>query len=333
MNATNKIFRLIEYMNSHVCDNLSLDEMCRVVDLSKSHMGALFSLYIGETPNKYFYNLKLKYGSRLLYSDDNVLDVALKIGFNSHEAFARAFKKEFGLTPSEYKSMYKKGLHPLEELNDIELTFIFEPSPAYRLFLGLDKFGDNYGIYQSLINKGYIGAESFECTAEGMQLRDMYLWDCSKLIIELSKEYNTLSALHENTEKIIHIPKILFYRFVHGLVEVGKIKNVFLGCCGSNCFTCKTLKATLDDDDDLRKEQATSLLKDFNIEVDYKEFNCLGCTSDNRSESCIAHCPWVPCCKSHTVTRCNLCEEFSCNDLKELFSHLPEFEENFSKYK
>ncbi len=290
MNSINTVFKVIEYMNEHIEEELSLDEICTVSGCTKSHLCHIFKFYIGETPNKYFYQLKLKYGAKLLSKERNILDIAVKVGYGSHEAFSRAFKKEFGTTPSEYQKMYDEGLAGIDDLNDMELTLAFSASPSYRVFQGLDKYGKHYEVYQSLIKKGYIGVDDLEPTLKGKQITDKYYWDVSKIIIELSKEYNNLDDLYTNTNRIIYIPKLLFYNTIYDMVDIGLIKNLFIGSCGSNCFNCDALKATLTDDDDLRKSHSKNLQKDFNIEISYENINCLGCTSDTRLASCETNC-------------------------------------------
>ncbi|WP_310602580.1 helix-turn-helix domain-containing protein [Anaerosporobacter sp.] len=332
MDSINNIFQVIEYMNEHIEEDLSLDDLCNVSCYTKSHLCYLFKFYIGETPNKYFFQQKLKYATSLLSESNHVIDIALKIGYNSHESFSRAFKKEFGMTPIEYRELYNKGLSKISDLNDIELTIAFSMSPSYRLFQGLDQYGKHYDVYQSLIEKGYLDKQNLEPTLEGKQLSDKYYWDCSKIIIELSKTHNTLAELYESTTKLIYIPKLLFFNFVYDLIDIGQIRNFFIGCCGSNCFTCDTLKATLTDDDELRKKESEKLKNNFNIDVDYMQINCFGCTSNNRYASCISNCPWHPCCEKHNATRCNKCKQYPCNKINDLFQHLPEFRENFAEF-
>jgi len=329
MESINKIFQVIEYMNEHIFEEVSLDDLCVASGYSKPHLCNMFKLYLGKTPGKYFYQQKLKHGANLLFGHENVLDIAVKVGFGSHEAFSRAFKKEFGMTPIAYREMYHKGLSKIDDLNDMELTIAFSASPSYRVFQGLSQYGKYYDVYQSLIKKGYINEQDLELTLKGKQLSDKYYWDCSELITALSNVNDTLTKLYENTIKMIYIPKLLFYNFVYDLVDVGKIKNVFLGRCGSDCFKCDTLTATLTDDDELRKKLAVKSKEEFHIAIDYTQVNCFGCTSDSRSESCRSNCPWTPCCEKHSVMRCCQCSQYPCRELNELFTHLPEFRDNF----
>ena len=73
--------------------------------LSAFHLHRVFSAAAGETPKQFTLRLRLgRAAAMLLTSDDSVLDIALGCGFQSHEAFCRAFRKRFGMTPSGYRA-------------------------------------------------------------------------------------------------------------------------------------------------------------------------------------------------------------------------------------
>ena len=59
-------------------------------------------------------------------TDDGILDIALNYGFSSHEAFTRAFKEAYGITPSEYRQ------HPIP----VALRTIIKPFDCYLLEIG-----------------------------------------------------------------------------------------------------------------------------------------------------------------------------------------------------
>ncbi len=59
---------------------------------------------LGETPGSHQRRLRLDRGAWLLLtSPATVLDIALETGFESHEAFTRAFRTRFGETPSSFR--------------------------------------------------------------------------------------------------------------------------------------------------------------------------------------------------------------------------------------
>ena len=62
-------------------------------------------------------------------NERNILDIALDYGFSSHEAFTRAFKGTYGITPSEYRKRPKP------------LVLRTKINPFDRYFLGLGEIG------------------------------------------------------------------------------------------------------------------------------------------------------------------------------------------------
>jgi transcriptional regulator GlxA family with amidase domain len=59
---------------------------------------------LGEAPLAYVSRWRIQLGARLLETtDDSVLQVALKVGYESEAAFNRAFKREFDLPPARYR--------------------------------------------------------------------------------------------------------------------------------------------------------------------------------------------------------------------------------------
>lgn len=60
-------------------------------------------------------------------------------------------------------------------------------------------------------------------------------------------------------------------------------------CCGIICDECPAYKATIDNDDELRKNTAQLLKEKFNIDIRPEQVNCLGCRSETTiafSQSC-----------------------------------------------
>ena len=72
------------------------------VHLSRFHFDRLVSAAAGEPPAAFRRRILLERAAyRLTTSDDEVLEVALEAGYSSHEAFTRAFRRAFGVAPSQ----------------------------------------------------------------------------------------------------------------------------------------------------------------------------------------------------------------------------------------
>jgi AraC family transcriptional regulator len=87
-----------------VDSDLPLSALAAGVGLSRFHLHRLFARIAGETPKQYTLRLRISRGAALLLtSKSSILDIALSCGFKSHEAFTRAFRRRFGMSPSAYR--------------------------------------------------------------------------------------------------------------------------------------------------------------------------------------------------------------------------------------
>ncbi|MEM9132913.1 MAG: AraC family transcriptional regulator [Actinomycetota bacterium] len=83
---------------------LDLSEVARAVALSPTHAQRVVRTLTGESPDRYQRRLRLERGAALLLStDDTVLDIAVAVGFDSHEVFTRAFHRHYGVSPTGYR--------------------------------------------------------------------------------------------------------------------------------------------------------------------------------------------------------------------------------------
>ncbi|WP_343250098.1 AraC family transcriptional regulator [Diplocloster hominis] len=94
----------IEYIEKHLNENISLSDVAKETGYSYYHMTRLFSSIIGESAGHYINRRRLYNASeKLVYSNQRIIDIALECGFESSEAFSRAFKSVFGSSPADYR--------------------------------------------------------------------------------------------------------------------------------------------------------------------------------------------------------------------------------------
>lgn len=80
------------------------DELASRLHLSRFHADRLIAAAAGEPPGALRRRIMLERAAyRLLSTNDEVLEVALDAGYSSHEAFTRAFKRAYGITPSAWR--------------------------------------------------------------------------------------------------------------------------------------------------------------------------------------------------------------------------------------
>jgi AraC-like DNA-binding protein len=82
----------------------TLNELAAEVGSSRSVLGERFTHLLGEPPLTYLARWRLQLAARLLQTTrKTVLQLALDVGYESEAAFNRAFKREFGLPPAQYR--------------------------------------------------------------------------------------------------------------------------------------------------------------------------------------------------------------------------------------
>ena len=100
-----RILRVMVYIQTHLDDPLTLDDLARVACFSPYHFHRIFRGLVGEPVAEHLRRLRLERAAgRLKFTDRQVIDIALDAGYDSHEAFTRAFRSNFGRAPSVYRS-------------------------------------------------------------------------------------------------------------------------------------------------------------------------------------------------------------------------------------
>src|SRR5260370_4062859 len=88
------------YIESHLAQPLTLDEIAAVGGVSRFHIVRAFAAATGVSVMRYVRARRLSEAARALANGaPNILSVALDAEYGSHEAFTRAFRDHFGVTP------------------------------------------------------------------------------------------------------------------------------------------------------------------------------------------------------------------------------------------
>lgn len=95
-----KLKCVCDYIQQHLDETLSLQQLSEVAGLSRFHFHRIFYAHLGMNIMKYTQMLRLKRASfQLVFKPEvKVIEIALDAGFDSPEAFARAFKRSFDQT-------------------------------------------------------------------------------------------------------------------------------------------------------------------------------------------------------------------------------------------
>lgn len=94
------VAKMIWILESRPREQLDLEELASITGRSKTYLSRIFPLVTGYSVTEYLRARRLSEAARQLASGaPDILAVALEAGYNSHEAFTRAFREQFGTTP------------------------------------------------------------------------------------------------------------------------------------------------------------------------------------------------------------------------------------------
>lgn len=96
--------KMQDYIDLHLKDEITLADLSKVSLFSPWYSHRMFAEQTGVSPAEYIRKLKLAKAVKYLKNEEmTVTDIAFELGFGSVDGFIRAFFREFGITPGEYK--------------------------------------------------------------------------------------------------------------------------------------------------------------------------------------------------------------------------------------
>jgi AraC family transcriptional regulator len=96
--------RCTEYLAEHASHDVGLEQLAALVGLSPFHFARAFKRSTGLPPHRYQLNLRIARAKELLETTDApVTEIAFDVGYESSQALARLFRREVGLSPSDYR--------------------------------------------------------------------------------------------------------------------------------------------------------------------------------------------------------------------------------------
>ncbi|MBQ7930941.1 MAG: helix-turn-helix transcriptional regulator [Clostridia bacterium] len=97
---------LIQYIEQHLEENLSLESLAQHFFVSKYHIAHLFKERLGLSIHQYIIKKRLAACRDAICSDAGITQIYELYGFQDYSSFFRAFKKEYGMSPKEYRTHY-----------------------------------------------------------------------------------------------------------------------------------------------------------------------------------------------------------------------------------
>ncbi|GMQ64688.1 AraC family transcriptional regulator [Vallitalea maricola] len=172
MNFIQNLQRAINYMEEHILEPITYEDVAKHIYVSSYYFHRTFSLVTGITANEYIRNRRLSMaGQEISLSDAKVIDIALKYGYNSPESFTKAFTRFHGITPNVARcaGMKLKSFNRLLIKIKLEggtvMDYRIEKREEFKLLAKIRKFRN-----ESISEEGNTEIPDFwkECGANGI---------------------------------------------------------------------------------------------------------------------------------------------------------------------
>ncbi len=101
-----RIMKVLMHIQKHLDEELPLETLAGLANFSPYHFHRIFRGMVGESVKSHIRRLRLEWAAgRLKRSKSSVTTIALDAGYETHEAFTRAFKNAFGRPPSRFRRL------------------------------------------------------------------------------------------------------------------------------------------------------------------------------------------------------------------------------------
>lgn len=108
-----RILKVLLYIQEHLDHALDLDELAKLASFSTYHFHRVFRGMVGEPVMQHVRRLRLERAAyQLKNTDRSVTQIAFDGGYETHEAFTRAFSSTFGEPPSQFRKTHRRVPYP-----------------------------------------------------------------------------------------------------------------------------------------------------------------------------------------------------------------------------
>ncbi|QQZ58817.1 AraC family transcriptional regulator [Paenibacillus sonchi] len=135
MNYSKDIERSIEYIEQNIKNNLTADEIAAEAGYSLYHFSRVFSLCKEMSVMEYVRSRKLSLAAVELFSGKRIIEIALDYGFETQSGFAKAFRKAFGYSPTQYAARMEGFLRMGSkiEIGGYMMNPVIVQKPAFKV--------------------------------------------------------------------------------------------------------------------------------------------------------------------------------------------------------
>lgn len=107
INSETKIYKMaVNILETRIYSNITIEELAKQCNVSPAYIKRVFSKYAGFGIHEYFIKSKIALAKTMLASGISVTSTAEKLSFSSQNYFSVVFKREEGISPSQYKKQH-----------------------------------------------------------------------------------------------------------------------------------------------------------------------------------------------------------------------------------
>ncbi|SFG31994.1 AraC family transcriptional regulator [Oribacterium sp. WCC10] len=104
-----RIRMMLSYIDEFYREDINVKILADSAEISESEVMRCFHNMLGTTPIQYVKNYRIRKAAELLkVSDDKIVDIAIECGFQDMSYFAKSFREAKGITPTDFRALYKK---------------------------------------------------------------------------------------------------------------------------------------------------------------------------------------------------------------------------------
>lgn len=104
-----RVNKVLHYINTHLNEKLDINHLAGISNFSSYHFHRIMRAHLNESLMAYIVRLRLDQSATLILNSGlSVSDIAYKVGYDVPSSFNKAFKKRFGVAPTEYIDKYQE---------------------------------------------------------------------------------------------------------------------------------------------------------------------------------------------------------------------------------
>lgn len=170
MNWSERMNSAIDYIENNIDDEIDISKVAKKASSSIFHFQRMFFAILGITPSEYIRRRKLTLAAAdLSIGNEKILDIALKYGYESPNAFTRAFRNMHGINPRDVKTSgvkltsYNRISFHVEIKGGSKMDYRIVEKPAFEV-LGKSKLFTHENFFKEAPNywKEYVNTSEYQ---------------------------------------------------------------------------------------------------------------------------------------------------------------------------